>query len=94
MTKYAVRPTKQFKKDLKLAKKSGKNIDLLKEVITALADGKKLAAKFRDHQLGGNWQNYRECHVEPDWLLIYKQERNVLVLTLVRTGSHSELFCK
>lgn len=94
MTKYTIKPTTQFKKDLKIAEKSHRNISLLKEVINKLANGEKLEQKYRDHSLTGNCKGHRECHVQPDWLLIYKMEDDVLVLTLSRTGSHSELLNK
>lgn len=91
MTKYIVKPTTQFKKDLKQAAKSHRNLNLLNRIIKKLANGDKLDAKYRDHSLRGNWKNHRECHIEPDWLLIYKIEDDVLVLTLSRIGSHSEI---
>ena len=92
MTKYEIRFTTQFKKDLKLAKKQGKDIDKLFEVIEKLANGEALDDKYRDHDLTGNYKGCRECHVEPDWLLIYEIDNGVLVLMLYRVGSHSELF--
>ena len=93
-TKYIVKPTTQFKKDYKLAVKRGQKIDLLKDIIAALAMGEKLPEKNKDHALTGNWAGHRECHILPDWLLIYRIENDVLVLTLARTGSHSDLFGK
>ena len=93
-TKYIVKPTTQFKKDYKLAVKRGLKIDLLKDIIAALAMGEELPEKNRDHALTGNWVGHRECHILPDWLLIYRIEEEVLVLTLARTGSHSDLFEK
>lgn len=90
--KYEVRFTTRFKKDLKLAKKQGKNTDELFAVIDKLANGEALEAKYRDHELGGNYKGCRECHVEPDWLLIYEVDCGILVLMLYRVGSHSELF--
>ena len=93
-TKYTVKPTAQFKKDFKLAVKRGLQIELLEEVITNLALGEALPDKYKDHALTGNWVGHRECHVLPDWLLIYRIEEDVLVLTLTRTGSHSDLFGK
>lgn len=93
-TKYTVKPTTLFKKDYKLAKKRGMKIDLLKEIISKLALGEPLPEKNRDHALTGDWIGHRECHIQPDWLLIYRIEDNVLVLTLARTGSHSDLFGK
>ena len=67
-------------------------MNLLKEVITLLAMGETLPEKYKDHALTGNWSEHRECHIQPDWLLIYRIEDDVLVLTLSRTGSHSDLF--
>jgi len=84
--------TTQFKKDYKLAQKRGQDIDLLDDCIRALAAGEELAPKFRDHNLTGRWSGHRECHVEPDWLLIYRIEGNSLLLVLARTGNHSDLF--
>lgn len=93
-TKYIVKPTTQFKKDYKLAIKRSLKIGLLEEVVTALAKGEPLPVKNKDHALTGNWNGHRECHILPDWLLVYRIEENVLVLTLARTGSHSDLFGK
>ena len=93
-TKYIVKPTTQFKKDYKLAIKRGLKISLLEDIITVLAMGESLPDKNKDHALGGNWVGHRECHVQPDWLLVYRIEDDVLVLTLARTGTHSDLFGK
>ena len=90
--KYEVKFTAQFKKDLKLAKRQNKNLDKLFEVVNLLANGNVLDAKYRDHDLSGNYKGTRECHIEPDWLLVYEIRENVLVLMLYRLGSHSELF--
>ena len=90
--KYQIKFTSQFKKDFKLVKKQNKNVEKLYSVIEKLAEGKKLEEKFRDHSLTGNYKGCRECHMEPDWLLIYEIVDDVLVLVLSRTGSHSELF--
>ena len=90
--KYNVQFTNQFKNDLKLAKKQNKNLDKLFEVIEILANGGALEAKFRDHELIGKYRGTRECHVEPEWLLIYEIKDNCLVLMLYRLGTHSELF--
>lgn len=90
--KYEVRFTNQFKKDIKLAKKQGKDIDKLFDVIGILANGETLDEKYRDHDLSGNFKGCRECHIEPDWLLIYEIDNDVLILVLNRVGSHSELF--
>ena len=92
--KYELDFTSKFKKDIKLLKKQGKKIEKLYEIINILAYGEELDAKYRDHNLIGNYKGYRECHIEPDWLLIYKVMENILILTLSRTGSHSELFKK
>lgn len=93
-TKYTVKPTSQFKKDYKLAIKRGLKIELLENVVATLATGETLPDKNKDHALTGNWVGHRECHILPDWLLIYRIEDDVLVLTLARTGSHSDLFGK
>lgn len=90
--KYDIQFTNQFKRDVKLLKKQGKDLEKLYAVIEALAEGKALEAKYRDHSLSGNYKSCRECHIEPDWLLIYEIIDDVLVLMLNRTGSHSELF--
>lgn len=90
--RYEVKFTNQFKIDLKLAQNQGKDTDKLFEVIEKLANGEKLDAKYRDHSLTGNYKGCRECHVEPDWLLVYEVMDDVLVLMLYRVGSHSELF--
>ena len=82
--------TSQFKKDFKKAVKSGKEIDLLIEIIEKLAKKETFPPKNRDHSLSGNYANFCECHIQPDWLLIYKYDQETLYLT--RTGSHSDLF--
>lgn len=91
MSKYEIKHTTQFKKDYKLAKRRGLNIDLLKNVISKLSNGETLEAKYKDHPLSGDWIGHRECHIQPDWLLIYRIENDILVLTLTRTGTHSDL---
>ena len=82
----------QFKKDYKLAKRRGLDISLLKDIVTKLANGESLDPKYKDHPLTGDWVGHRECHIQPDWLLIYRYEEDVLILTLTRTGTHSDLF--
>lgn len=94
MTKYTVKPTTQFRKDYKLAKKRGMKMNLLDDIIKKLADGEKLPEKNYDHPLSGNWEGHSECHIQPDWLLVYYHQDDVLVLTLARTGTHSDLFGK
>ncbi|MBO4947813.1 MAG: type II toxin-antitoxin system YafQ family toxin [Peptococcaceae bacterium] len=81
-----------FKRDLKLARKRGLDISLLDEVVMQLASEIPLAAKYRDHDLKGNYAGFRECHILPDWLLIYRIDGNDLMLFLARTGTHSDLF--
>lgn len=93
-TKYIVKYTNKFKKDFKLAIKRGLNIKLLEDIITKLSMGEPLPDKNLDHNLAGNWMGHRECHILPNWLLIYRIEDDVLVLTLSRTGTHSDLFGK
>ena len=90
--KYSVKATSQFKRDYKRAMKRGLNMELLDRIITALAMGEALPEKNRDHALSGQWSGHRECHVQPDWLLIYQIDGDVLVLTLTRTGTHADLF--
>lgn len=89
---FKIVPSNQFKKDLKLAKKRGCKMERLREVIHILAHGEKLDEKCRDHGLTGNYSGFRECHVEPDWLLIYRISKDELELFLFRTGTHSDLF--
>ena len=93
-TKYQIVFTTQFKKDYKRAMKRGLKIELLEKIIEQLAMGEVLPEKNRDHELTGNWVGHRGCHIQPDWLLVYRIEADILVLTLTRTGSHSDLFGK
>ncbi len=90
--KYSIEFTTHFKRDLKLAKKQNKNLDKLFDVIEVLANGDKLDAKYRDHNLSGNYKDTCECHIEPDWLLVYEIKEDILVLLLSRLGTHSDLF--
>ncbi len=92
MTKYVVKPSKKFQKDLKRVKSRGYRIDLLTEVIQLLADGKILPEQYLDHALSGKFIGCRECHITPDWLLIYEIDKGELLLYLTRTGTHSDLF--
>jgi mRNA interferase YafQ len=82
--------TNQFKKDIKRQQKRGKNLQKLKDVIELLFDHQSLPEKNRDHALAGDWVGWRDCHVEPDWLLIYKTSPEELLLG--RTGTHADLF--
>ena len=86
-----VRYSAQFKKDFKLAKKRGLPLQELKEVIETLAREKNLDEKYADHPLKGKYASFRECHIRLDWLLIYRINREELVLTAQRTGNHSDL---
>ncbi len=90
--RYQGKFTNQFKRDLKLAEKQGKDTERLFQVVERLANGETLEPKYRDHDLTGNYKGCRECHIAPDWLLVYEVVEDVLVLMLYRTGSHSELF--
>ena len=89
---YTVKFTSAFKKNYKLMKKRGMDISLLDDVIEELRWGKELDGKYKDHVLKGEYASFHECHVKPDWLLIYLIENNILTLTLVNTGSHADLF--
>ena len=90
--KYSIVITSMFKKDLKSAKKRGYDLSLLKNVVDTLAMGQPLAEKHKDHSLVGNYKGCRECHITPDWLLIYEIVDRELILYLTRTGTHSDLF--
>lgn len=87
-----IRYSSKFKKDYKLLKKRGYDIRLLEELLCMLCAGHQLPQKYNDHTLSGNFKGHRECHITPDWLLIYKIEENELLLLLTRTGTHSDLF--
>lgn len=89
---YELLTTKKFKKDLKNIIKSGYDISLLDKVVNILLQGEPLSEKYKDHSLTGNFIGHRECHITPDWLLIYFINDNTLTLTLTRTGTHSKLF--
>lgn len=84
--------TKRAKRDLKVLQKRGLNISKLDTVLNILVKNETLPLKYKDHALSGNYAGFRECHIEPDWLLIYKIENNILILTVFRTGTHSDLF--
>ena len=86
--------TTKFKKDYKLAIKRHLDIDLLDDIIRALSRGETLPEKNKDHEMSGNWVGHRECQVQPDWLLVYIIYNDILVLTLARTGTHSDIFGK
>ena len=84
--------TNQFRKDVKRAKKRGLNLKKLEAVLDPLQKEETLYEKHRDHALVGNYMGFRECHIEPDWLLVYAIDKGQLILTASRTGSHSDLF--
>lgn len=90
--KYKIKTTNKFQKDLKRIEKRGYNLKHLSDVVKIIASGEALPAKYRDHSLGGNYKSYRECHITPDWLLIYELTEDDMVLYLTRTGTHSDLF--
>jgi len=90
MGRMNVAQTKQFKKDVKRMRKRGKDLEKIKAVIDLLVAEEPLPPKNRDHKLGGNWIGRRDCHIEPDWILIYKLTEDELLLE--RTGTHSDLF--
>ena len=89
---YEIKPTTRFQKDLKRIKKRGFDMVLLKEILKKLASGEDLPARNRDHMLSGDYAGCHECHITPDWLLIYEINGDELILYLTRTGSHSDLF--
>ena len=89
---YELILTGKFKKSLKLARKRGLDISLLEDIVTMLQNNIPLEENHRDHELKGKYQGFRECHIQPDWLLIYLKEDGILTLTLVDTGTHADLF--
>jgi mRNA interferase YafQ len=89
---YRVRPTAKFQKDLKRAQRRGYDISLLTEIVKTLAAGETLPKKNKDHPLSGDYAGCRECHITPDWLLVYEVDGDQLILYLTRTGTHSDLF--
>ena len=92
--KYELEYGNRFLRDLKLAKRRGLNMKDLIDVTDLLQEGKQLPERCRDHLLTGNYKGYRECHINPDWLLIYKKKEAIKIVSLYRTGTHSDLFKK
>ena len=90
--KYKVVLLNAFKRDLKTVKRRGYDLELLNDVVDTLQSGETLPEKFRDHNLHGNYKGFRECHITPDWLLIYGIHEDELILCLTRTGTHSDMF--
>lgn len=89
---YTVKPTSRFTKDLKRVHRRGYYIALITAVIKLLAAGEQLPAQYKDHALTGNFASCRECHITPDWLLVYEIDQTAVILYLTRTGTHSDLF--
>ena len=92
--KYTVRETAQFRRDRRLCVRQGLAQEELDAVVLALAAGEELAPKFHDHALSDPWKGFRDCHIRPDWVLVYRIDGGALELVLTRTGTHSELFEK
>ena len=94
MAKFSLKLTKRYLRDLKLARKRGMDESLLNKIIVKLHDDVPLPEKNRDHQLHGDYEGYRECHFTPNWLLIYVKDTDIKIISLSRTGTHSDLFDK
>ena len=92
MVKYRPQPTGKYKRDIKTLKKRGYDLTPLKEVVSMLSRGEKLPPQYKDHPLKGNQKGYRDCHIQSDWILIYKIDKDILTLVLSETGTHSDLF--
>ncbi len=91
-TKYILKSTAEFRKNYRTMEKRGLPMQLLDEAIKKLVMGEHLPPTDKDHALKGKWKNFRECHIQPDWLLVYQIIKDTLVLTLSRTGTHSDIF--
>lgn len=91
---YKIVYTNRMKRDAKLMKKRGKDMEKLVKALSLLATGNPLPAQYKDHSLTGNLQDFRECHIEPDWLLIYQIFDDTLIISVTATGSHADLFGK
>ena len=89
---YDVKYTSRFKKDYKRLKKRGWNMDKLLDAIDILRSGKEMPPEYKDHPLRGDYEGHRDCHIEPDWVLIYCKSESTLVLSMTRTGTHSDVF--
>ncbi|HMU97702.1 MAG TPA: type II toxin-antitoxin system YafQ family toxin [Chitinophagales bacterium] len=89
---YEIEYSGKIKKDIKLAQKRGLDMELFKEAVIYLENDGKLPAKYKAHILSGNWKGYWECHIQSDWLLIWKQDEVIKLVTLIRTGTHFDLF--
>lgn len=91
---YRIEFTAEMKRNVKLMKKRGKDISKLTAVLDLLASGNPMPEQYKDHSLSGNLKDFRECHIEPDWLLMYQIYEDVLILTATATGTHADLFGK
>lgn len=91
-TKYILKSTAEFRKNYRMMEKRGLPMNVLDEIIRKLALGERLPSHNKDHPFKGKWRTFRECHIQPDWLLIYQIIKDTLVLTLSRTGTHSDIF--
>ncbi|NIP38266.1 MAG: type II toxin-antitoxin system YafQ family toxin [Candidatus Dadabacteria bacterium] len=89
---YDIHYSSKFKKDVKRCKKQNKDMDKFKDIHELLINDNDLPLKNKDHELIGNWNGFRECHIEPDWLLIYRRDKKLKILEYARMGSHSDLF--
>ena len=94
MPKYIVKPTGPFRKDLKLAKRRGLSLDDLYSVVEMLENDKPLPANLHNHLLTGDYKGYWECHINPDWLLLYEKDSEIRIISLYRTGTHADIFGK
>ena len=89
---YSIQMSTAFRRDVRRSKRQNKDMKRFQEVIHLLASGEQLSERWKDHQLGGEWRGFRECHLDPDWLLIYRVNRSESMIELVRMGSHADLF--
>ena len=89
---YSIISTNQFRKDIKLCKKRNYKIELMNSIVLSLEATGSLASRYKSHKLAGNYKDYWECHIQPDWLLIWTQNENLKTIHLIRTGTHSDLF--
>lgn len=89
---FNIEQTNKFKKDIKLAKKRGLKMELLDDIVTRLVTSGKIPSKYKPHKLKGEYKDWWECHIQPDWLLIWDQNDTIKLISLIRTGTHSDLF--
>ena len=91
---YEIRTYKQYDRDVKLAVRRGLDIDKLLDAVKLLQQGESLPAKYRNHLLSGDYKGYWECHINPDWLLLYEKDTEIRIISLYRTGTHADIFGK